>query len=200
MDLFQTGNPTQDLIGLRDELKLYAKTNFPSLEKEDINSISIAYGNVNNIGSNILIVDKPVGSKKPFKSKYDKYLINLLKSKGLDKFFITYCYSIVKDPTTVSKKDIKNFSTWINRLVSIIQPKVIVVLGEEAELAFSKRKVVLKENHGSEIGIYNNIPIFLTYPMDYYVDSSGYEDESYKIFIQTNDWNKITEAYRSNIK
>lgn len=159
-------------------------------------SIKLCLGDTNDIGNNLLVITIPPKAKL-FESPDDKNLIQILKEFELFKFFITYYHLI--PGANPSKKDIKDFGYWIRNLTDIINPKIIVCIGEDAHLSYFKRKFILRENHGKLIGDYNSIPIFALYPISYYVKRSDFEDISYKLYMKTTDWSNVKKKYKEVI-
>ena len=73
-------------------------------------------------------------------------------------------------------------------MTSIIKPKFIICLGEDSQLSYFARKFLLSNFHGQQIGKFEDIPIFTTYEVSYYINDTGYEVEFYKNKIKNNDW------------
>lgn len=198
MDLFYGSTPEEQLRSLKRDIKTWAKSkyNYDFGNKR----LYVAWGKSENIGNNILIVTTPLlQDAKPFEDNCCSYIKHLLIKHNILKFFMTPNFIIPKDKVT--KSDIKDYSRLVDNLVDIIQPKLIVTLGEDSTFAFFRRKFILRDYHGKVIGSSKQgIPIILTYSADYYTEKSEYEDPSFKNFISDNDWTVISSMYKERIK
>ena len=188
-DLFYNGNFKQNIKKIKGDLITYAERNHIAVPKE----LFLVKCNPTIVGNNVLFVCPPFKGKEYFKEKEDKYLSRLIDKFGIVYKAITYCHLLPMD--RMNKAAIKSFRPWIYRITDLLSPRLIVVLGEDAELAFINQKALLRENHGKEIGEYKGAPIILTYPMDYYLQRAEYEDPSYKQHLQENDWRIIEKRY-----
>jgi uracil-DNA glycosylase len=195
MDLFYGTSFEEQVKAFKKDLKAFA-----SVSKEDLGkNVFIAYGNPEYVGNCLMVVGPPLRKgEKPFHDKYSKYLLQTINDFGLPNTIITSCYLIPKEQ--VSKVDIKNFSNMMSKLLDIFQPKLIVVLGEDAQFSFLKRKCILRDCHGKAITTHNDAPIIASYQMDYYLERSEFEDPSYKEYIRQSDWNRIAVEYKKRIK
>lgn len=189
LDLFNVNkSPEQAISDLKQELFEFTKTQGYKIRKPK----PILYGDLDNVGKACLIVgDIPDG--KLFESKEDKLLYSLAESYHL-RYFYTYSYLLPN--TKVPKLEVRHFSSWIQRLTSIIKPVLIICLGEISQLSYFSRKFLLKDFHGKEIGKFEDIPVYTTYDIKYYMNESKIEDEFYKIKIKNNDWNNIKTKYK----
>ena len=189
LDLFNINmSSTERIESLRGEIKDYQKRQ-PDAKRS---KIKLFFGDPANFGSGILVITAPPKAKF-FESSEDKFIINLLTSYGLDKFFITYNYLVYGN---ITSKEIKEFGYYIRKLIDIIGPKIIVCMGEASQFCFFKKKFMMLDFHGKQIGAYESIPIFTTYPITYYEEKSQYEDRSYKEQIRNKDWLAIKEKYK----
>jgi len=192
LDLFSVNLSPEDRISiLKEEIKAIAKSEGLDMRR---NKISLGLGNLENAGNNIMIVTDPPEKGKWFDSGTDRRLYGILTDIDIDKFFHTY-YFLYKKKTKLSKLDVKRFGAWIKRLTDIVDPKLIVCLGETAQLSFVTQKSILRDYHGQQIGMYDNIPIYTSYPANYYSEKSEFEDHTYKDFIKQKDWTLIKKAY-----
>lgn len=181
-------SPKEQLDLLKLEIKEY-QTKIKSEEKK----IKLFYGNIDNFGSGVLIISSPPKTKF-FESIQDKSIIVLMNELKIDKFFITYNYLINGiEPTP---KDIKSFGYYIRLLVDIINPKIIVCLGEDSQFCFFKKKFLITDYHGKQIGEYEGKPILTANNMSYYEERSKFENHSYKEEIKKKDWELITNKYK----
>lgn len=194
-DLFYSAAAT-----LQEQLELLAGDILSEAKRSGYRkkSFSLVFGDEKFVNNNVLIVQPPFTKKNHFEEPECEALINTLHNYKMHNYFITYAHLLALDRHT--KDEIKKFGVWVAKLVEIIRPKMIIVLGEEAELTFLKRKCILCDFHGQEIGRHEDIPIYLGYPFSYFLDKSSYEDTNYKQFIHDTDWNKFQEEYKGRIK
>jgi len=198
MDLFYGSTVEEQLKALKKDIKAFALAhyNYDYGHKR----IYVAFGEQANIGNNILIVSTPLAKDaKAFEDKNYQYLKHILSTYNISKFFLTPNFLIPKDH--VSTADIKLCSKWTETLVDIVQPKFIVILGEDSVFSFFRRKFILRDHHGTKVGISpQGLEIYLTYSPDYYNEKSEYEDPSFKNFIRDNDWTTISNRYKELVK
>jgi len=195
MDLFYGTSFEEHVKAFKKDLKAMAAATGEDLGK----NVFIAFGKPEHVGNCLLVVGPPLKKdEKPFHDKYSKYLLQTINDFSLPNTIITSCYLIPKEQ--VSKIDIKNFSGWINKIIDIFQPRLIVVLGEDAQFAFLKRKCILRDCHGQVITSHGEIPVIASYQMNYYLERSEFEDPSYKEYIRQSDWNSIAITYKEKIK
>jgi hypothetical protein len=169
---------------LKNKIRSYYNINKKS-------KVKLFYGDLKDVGNNILVVAPP--QHKFFESEDDKIIINILSEFRLFNYFLTYYYLIPN--TKPSKQDIKNFGFWIRNIVDILEPKLIVCVGEDAQFSFYKSKFIIRDYHGLQIGEYNSIPIFASYIVPYYSKKADTEDMTYKNFIKNKDWSNIKKKY-----
>ena len=191
LDLFSAGKtPQQQLDDLRLEIKSYqSRLGMDSKRTK----IKLFYGNIENFNSGVLVIANPPKAKF-FETADDKFIIDLLASIEVTKYFITYNYLVFGDKA--SSTIIKEFGYYIRKLIDIINPKFIVCMGEDSQFCFFKRKFLLSDFHGKLIGDYESKPIIATYPISYYEERSKFEDHSYKSEIRNKDWLSIKEKYK----
>lgn len=194
MDLFYQGTFEEQISSLKKDIRKLAKSSGITFRHK----LLLLWGSKENINNNILFIQPPYPGGKYFKDKDTEKLINTLNKYEISKYFITYCYHLLSPKIT--RKLIKQYSGWIKKLVDFVQPRLIVCLGEESIFSLFKRKSMIQDHHGKVFGIYQEIPVLLTYPMSYYYEKSEYEDVRYKNFLMDNDWNAIRDMYRKEIK
>ena len=191
LDLFsQDLTSEQRLEDLRNLIKLYqTKIGIDSKRTK----VKLFFGDIANFNSGVLVISNPPKAKF-FETAEDKFICNILDSLEITKYFITYNYLIFGDKA--SQAILKEFGFYIRRLVDIINPKIIVCMGEESQFSFFKRKFMLGDFHGKQIGEYEDKPIMATYPISYYEERSKFEDHSYKTEIRNKDWTAIKNKYK----
>jgi uracil-DNA glycosylase len=191
LDLFSIDKtPEERLEDLKSEIKAYQKKLSLSNSK-----IKLFYGDIKNFNDGVLVISNPPKAKF-FETPDDKYTINLLLSMGINKFYLTYNYLVIG---TSTPKEIKLFGYYIRKLIDIINPKIIVCMGERSQFCFFKKKFMMIDFHGKQIGDHEGIPIYTTYPISYYIERSKFENESYKELIKSKDWKTIKDKY-ANLK
>lgn len=182
MDLFYAGKtPEESIKKIKKDLKFLNQNKFPE----------IMYGQIDYINRNILFIQEHINNKF-MKDNTDKDLIKTINEYKLDKYFITYSHLLNTNPL---RNDIKNFAPWIHKIIDVLNPKLIVILGENTCFTFFTKKFLLKNHHGNIIGYHNNIPVILTYSMDYYIKNDDYRDLSFKLANKKNDWEYIQKEY-----
>lgn len=198
MDLFYGSTVEEQLKALKKEIKNWAKAKYNY--DYGLKRIYVALGKRDNVGNNVLIVTGPLDpTSKVFEDKYCAFIKNILFKYNISKFFMTPNFIVPKDKVT--KADIKDYSRLMDNLVEILQPKFLVVLGEDSTFAFFRRKFILRDFHGQVIGkTKHGTDIILTYSADYYIEKSEYEDPSFKSFILNHDWTIISNMYKERIK
>ncbi|MCK9428976.1 MAG: hypothetical protein M0R17_03060 [Candidatus Omnitrophica bacterium] len=190
IDLFSINKTTEEQLNdLRIEIQTYQKNLNLEVKKS---KIKLFYGNVSNFGSGVLLIGDPPSSKF-FDSPDDKVIINLMTELKIDKYFITYDFLIPN--VDINPKNIKSFSYFVRKLTDIIAPKLIVCFDEHPQFCFFKRKFLIQDFHGKQIGTHENIPIFTTNKASYYEERSKVENYVYKEQIKLNDWNAIKKKY-----
>jgi hypothetical protein len=196
MDLFYGTTIAENISAFKKDLKIVAQGYDYAFGNK---KIFIAYGRPEDAGNCILFVMPPlIPNTKPFQDKYSNYLIQLAGRYLLKNVIITSCFLIPLEQ--VSKANIKDFNPWMEKIVDIFRPKLIVALGEDAQFSFVKRKHILRDYHGQVIAqSQSGIDVILSYAMNYYIEKSEYEDPSYKSFIQQNDWRIIQKYYNERI-
>lgn len=189
LDLFSANSTIEErLEDLRTEIKVYqSKLGTDSKRTK----VKLFYGDINNFNDGVLVLANPPKAKF-FDSPDDKLTVSLLTSLGFDKFFISYNYLILG---TCTPKEIKEFGYYIRKLVDIINPKLIICMGEESHFCFYKRKFMMIDFHGKVIGNYEGKTVMTTYPIFYYNEKSRYEHDSYREEIKRKDWTAIKDKY-----
>jgi hypothetical protein len=192
LDLFQQVPKDQQISDFKTELKNWAKR-----QGHRKGPTKLFYGDVSNIENCVLLIIDPP-THKYFESLKDKEPLPLLENLEISHYLITYNYLIYK--TLITTKDIKQFSSFIQRLTDILAPKIIVCLGEQSQFCYFKTKFLLEEYAGKQIGEYSNIPIFTTHNIEYYSHSKVMEDHTYKDQIKQDDWRNIKITYEEKIQ
>ena len=189
MNLFYANlSPEEQLKKLSSDI-----LNSVTTRKKTLNTVNL---NLNNIGNLCLFVFPHVTLQGFGKDTDVCDIISLTKKYNLDKVGFTYSYLFPTE--NVSRNQIKEFTPWIDQLIEIVKPKLLVSVGENSTLSFFNRKIKI-EKHGTQIGCYGEIPILLTLEPSYYSEHSAYEDAHYKSYIKNKDWIFIKEKYDAYI-
>jgi hypothetical protein len=198
MDLFYSGlSTTMQLRKLTKEVK--KRLNVSSNDVKGKFKLVLRSGPMETLLSNCCLFLIPHVAKKGFMQgigEPDK-LMELIHEHKMEKSVISYCYHGKIE--SVSKRMIKECTNQIETLISIIDPRLIVLLGEEACYVFLSRKSKIEDHHGELVRSHNGIPLILTYHPGYYITHSAYEDKRYKENIMNHDWSIIKEYYDKRI-
>ncbi len=90
---------------------------------------------------------------RPFVGRSGKLLRSMIKEIGLDEkdVFITSPVKYLPDRGTPTKDDIKHGITHTDKQLSVIDPKIIVLLGKTAYYAFFQSSISILKDHGKII-------------------------------------------------
>jgi uracil-DNA glycosylase len=197
MDLFYGTTFEENITAFKADLKKVALSYGYNFGKK---KVYIAYGDLDKIGNCILFIGPALRpADKAFQDKYSEYLFKIANEHSLNNIILTSCFPIPLEQ--VSKTHIKEFNPWMEKLVDIFRPRLIVALGEDAQFSFVKRKHILRDYHGQIISkSMSGTDVLLTYPMSYYLEKSEYEDPSYKTYMLKTDFEIISKLYKERIK
>ena len=191
MDLFYENlTPRRRLNRLKRELSshLYG-------EGEEIpENFRILGGKLRSIGSCALFIMEHVVPQGFMGNSYEMKILELCTRYHIDTRMITYSY--LRECTTVSRVSIINSREFLHILVSIVDPVLIVLLGENTLFSFENRKRLLGDYHGKVVGYHNGVPLLLTYDMEYYTERVRVDRLKYRDEIMKSDWTKISNLYR----
>lgn len=190
MDLFYSNLP------IEDQLRALVK-DILNNENTKKKKLSIINGDIKDIGNNILFVLPHVTQEGFLRDLDAQLLLELIEEYKITKNIITYSYLLPVQQVT--RNELREFSVWVEKLIDIIQPRLIVMVGEDTTLTFSNRKIKI-ENNGSIVMTFNGIPCMLTFSPSYYTEHSAYENERYKNYIKQKNWTEIKKEYERLIK
>jgi hypothetical protein len=197
MNLFYGQTTEEQLKNLKKDIKSWAISahNYDYGHKR----IYLAFGQKETIGNNCLFISSPFAADSaPFEDKDYSFLKNTAQEFGIINYFLTPHFLIPKE--IVTRANIKEYSKFMEAIVDIIQPRLIVVLGENSVFSFFNKKFILRDWHGKLIGkTIQGIDVIISYSPSYYTERSDYEDPSFKKFILNNDWNFISKLYKERI-
>jgi len=153
----------------------------------DVNSknYKIAIGKVEKKES-ILFILPPFNSDKLYQDEEALYLLNILNLRNITNYIIMYSQPFKQ----CSRKSIRNFSIWVQRLTYIFDPKTIVLVGEQASFSFFTKVKLLENHRGQIVEQYNNKNIIL---IGAYKDVSKEQkkDNEYNQSVIDKDWSLI---------
>lgn len=194
MDLFMSLlTPKQQINQLKTDYKKLLEC-----EQNGQSKFRLIYGNEKNFGNCILLILPHVSEHGFMNADYEKnHLISSLEHYNITNYIIVYAQP--SKSSGASRKLIKQSRPLISKLIEIINPKLIITFDDSSAELFVNQKPNIIEQHGTIITSYFNIPVILTYNMDYYSTRTGYEDKKYKNNIFFHDWLFISEKYREVI-
>jgi len=195
MDLFMSNmTTTQQWTQLKTDYKKMFEC-----EQNGQSKFKLTYGDKKNFGNCILLILPFVSEHGFMNADYEKKnLLNTLKYYNLKNYIIVYAQP--SKSSSASHKLIKQSRELMSRIIEIISPKAIIVLDDTSAELFINKKPNISEEHGNIITTYFDIPVILTYNLDYYSNRTGYEDKTYKNNIYFNDWDIIKNKYIELIK
>ena len=133
-----------------------------------------------NIDSPIMIIGEAPSIEeetvnKPFQGDAGRLLEKMLSAINIKKQFVYCCYAINFRPPEDRKptsQEIKRYSVFLKDHISIIDPKIIIVLGNTAMEAVisSKEKITNERGKWKEIIIKNKLyPLMITFNPSYLI-------------------------------
>lgn len=189
-------NPDNPLQYVRNIVKNYSleKLNQQIINCKDCSICnqykSIGHGNAN---ASILVIGgyplkeykkntKAFYEKEEIKNIIDKTFFDICKINKEEIYFanVIQCfpYQLINNKREMRipiKKEIDNCFVFLNHLIEIIQPLVIILLGPIALNVFNKEKNIIK-NHGEWISV-KGIPTIFTYHPEYFIQMKDKKDE-----------------------
>ncbi len=160
--------------------------------------LEILRGDKEFIGNCALFLIDHVKTQGFMRGQGENALVDTCNKYRIDNRMVSYSY--LRQSKSVSRTDIVGMREFLYILISIVNPFLIVALGEKTMFSFINRKILLANGHGSVVHYYNEVPVILTYPIDYYKSRENDSDQDYKDYILENDWNFIKEEYERRKK
>jgi len=191
MDLFYS------TLSIRDQLAKFKQDMIDKYKITDVEKYKVIRGKQKNFGNCCMFIMSNMPKKGFMKDRHDKFLSDTIKFFKIEKHVLTYAY--FNPSLNVSRKDMKSSIPDVELLISIVNPKLIVLLGEGPGDLFVGRKPKIEDSHGKVIAHYNSVEILSTYEMAYYRTKTGYEDDRYKSHIYQEDWKYIHSKYKGAI-
>ena len=193
MDLFDTQlTPRQRINKISESVKVLNNITENSGKTKKV--FRLLDGKLSSFDGCTLFIRPAVPLTGFMSSKYDKKLLELCEIYKIYNKVITY--GILKRTKIAGRKVIKHNIKIIEDIIELVEPKVIVVLGEVTSELFLSTKLKVCNYHGTKIASYGSgIPVLYTYDTSWYLEHDGYEDARYKQDILHNDWTMIQEEY-----
>jgi len=195
MDLFMsTMSQTQQWTQLKKDYQSMFEC-----EQNGQSKFRLIVGNKGSYGNCVLLILPYVSEHGFMNADYEKNnLLNTLKTYDINNYVIVYAQP--NKSSGASRPLIKKSRPLMHKLIEIVNPKFIVTFDDSAAELFINQKPNIVEQHGTEFANHYDIPVILTYNMDYYVKRTGYEDNTYKTNIFFEDWKAISDKYKLLIK
>ena len=194
MDLFMsTMTEKEQLTSVGNDYKSLLE-----VEQNGKGKFKLLKGNKKHFGNCILLILPFISMSGFMNADYEKTnLIQTLEHYNITNYIIVYAQP--SKSNGASRTLIKQSRPLMNKLVEIINPKLIVTFDDSSAELFLTMKPNIVEQHGTIIHHHYNIPVILTYNLDYYDKRTGYEDKKYKNTIFFEDWELISNKYNTLI-
>lgn len=153
-----------------------------SLSKSRKN-ILFGYGNPN--ADILFLYDEPNASEDLTKEYYtgkngellEKMITNVLKIKKED-VYITSLVKCKSSNNSITKEDINSCASYLKKQIDLINPKLLVLLGENVHKLIFNDKFKLEDNRGKFIR-YNNIETLCTYHPNFLLRNPSLKKEAF---------------------
>ncbi len=165
----------------KEELLKNLKDQINSIEncklKENSNKIILGEGNIN---SPLMLIGEAPGAEEeklgvPFRGEVGELLNKMLIAINIKRLNIYTCYAINFRPPGDRKPtsaEIKRYSVFLKEHISIINPKIIVLMGSSAMEAVTgiSEKISTERGHWKEIILKNKtFPLMITFNPSYLI-------------------------------
>ncbi len=178
-NVLETGNGIKQIN--KEELLKNLKDQINSIEncklKENSNKIIFGEGNIN---SPLMIIGEAPGVEEeklgiPFRGKVGELLNKMLIAINIKRENIYSCYAInfrTPDDRKPTSTEIKRYSIFLKEHISIINPKIIVLMGSSAMEAVTgiSEQISVKRGNWKEIILKNKtFPLMITFNPSYLI-------------------------------
>ncbi len=178
-NISETNNGTQQIY--KEELLKNLKNQINSIEncklKENSNKIILGVGNIN---SPLMFIGEAPGTEEeklgiPFRGEVGELLSKMLIAINIERQNIYSCYAINFRPPNDRKPtsaEIKRYSVFLKEHISIINPKIIVLMGASAMEALTGISIKISSERGKwkEFILKNKtIPLMITFNPSYLI-------------------------------
>ena len=179
LDILKTDNNVKQVN--KEELLENLKDQINSIEncklKENSNKIILGEGNIN---SPLMLIGEAPGDKEeefgvPFKGEIGELLNKMLIAINIKRQNIYMSYAINFRPPEDRKPtstEIKRYSVFLKEHISIINPKIIVLMGSSAMEAVTgiNEKISMHRGHWKEVILKNKtFPLMITFNPSYLI-------------------------------
>ena len=135
-----------------------------------VDKIGVAVPGEGNPNADIVFIGEAPGKKeavegKPFIGRSGQLLRGLIREIGLEEqnVYITSPVKYLPERGTPSSQDIAHGRIHLMEQFTVIQPKIVVLMGRVAAEGVLEKKVFVVKEHGRVITEKNGIKYFLTY-------------------------------------
>ncbi len=190
LTIFETGNHANKIN--KEELIKNLKDQINSIEncklKENSNNIILGEGNIN---SPLMFIREAPGAKEeksgvPFRGEVDELLNKMLIAINIKRENIYISYAVNFRPPEDRKPtstEIKRYSVFLKEHISIINPKIIVLMGSSAMEAVTgiSEKISGERGHWREVILKNKtFPLIITFNPSYLIRFPEYKKHSWE--------------------
>ena len=179
LSVLETEDGTQQIY--KEELIKNLKNQINSIEncklKENSNKIILGEGNIN---SPLMLIGEAPGAEEeklgvPFRGEVGELLDKMLIAIGIKRQSIYSSYAInfrPPDDRKPTSKEIKRYSVFLKEHISIVNPKIIVLMGSSAMEAVTgiSEKISAERGHWKEVILKNKtFPLMITFNPSYLI-------------------------------
>ena len=178
-NILETGNNTEQinkeklLKNLRDQINSIEKCKL----KENSNKIILGEGNIN---SSLMLIGEAPGAEEeklgvPFRGEVGELLSKMLIAINIKRQNIYTSYAInfrPPDDRKPTSTEIKRYSVFLKEHISIINPKIIVLMGSSAMEAVTgiSEKISAERGHWKDVILKNKtFPLMITFNPSYLI-------------------------------
>ncbi len=199
-NILETASGTQQIN--KEELLKNLKDQINSIEncklKENSNKIILGEGNIN---SPLMLIGEAPGAEEEklgltFKGEVGELLSKMLMAINIKRQNIYTSYAInfrPPDDRKPTSTEIKRYSVFLKEHISIINPKIIVLMGSSAMEAVTgiSEKISIERGHWNEVILKNKtFPLIITFNPSYLIRFPEYKKHSWE------DLKKIREKIK----
>ena len=179
LSVLETEDGTQQIY--KEELIKNLEKRINSIEncklKENSNKIILGEGNIN---SPLMIIGEAPGAEEeklgvPFRGEVGELLNKMLIAIDIKRESIYSCYAInfrPPDDRKPTSTEIKRYSVFLKEHISIVNPKIIVLMGSSAMEAVTgiSEKISAERGHWKEVILKNKtFPLMITFNPSYLI-------------------------------
>ena len=169
----QQSNKEELLENLKDKINSIENCKL----KENSNKVILGEGNIN---SPIMLIGEAPGAEEeklgvPFRGEVGELLSKMLMAINIKRESIYTCYAInfrPPDDRKPTSTEIKRYSVFLKEHISIVNPKIIVLMGSSAMEAVTgiSEKITTERGHWKEVILKNKtFPLMITFNPSYLI-------------------------------